>query len=384
MSVFKPLQGFFGEQMFKNAMGLTVVAFVAWIAHRQGIGGAAHVLWTSLIVLSSLVIWRAGDFFAPASSFIQKHHNLPQSIKAAVIDAVASSFPEFCVAVIATIQLGKAEVGVSTIIGSALYNVLVIPAAAGLVATSPMKIGKEVVWRDNVFYLAVVALLYVMLTQFAELQPSGEPQTFWGLGVALIFLGAYLLYIFWLQHDYRKYQREHVGEPEPESDDEEDEDLIKITSEGRAWMWIAGMMILMGLSTEVLVTSAIALGDLLDISPVVMGFVIIAAGTSVPDTALSVISAQRGNYDAAISNVFGSNIFDICICLSVPVLLALPMSGATLIDLQQVELVWALIAATLLAFYFFWSNNYTLGKAKAGIMGLIYLMIVVYVVASGA
>ena len=43
-----------------------------------------------------------------------------------------------------------------------------------------------------------------------------------------------------------------------------------------------------------------------------------------------------------------------------------------------------MIAATLLAFYFFWSNNYTLGKAKAGIMGLIYLMIVVYVVASGA
>ena len=149
-------------------------------------------------------------------------------------------------------------------------------------------------------------------------------------------------------------------------------------------MWIAGMMILMGLSTEVLVTSAINLGDLLTISPVVMGFVIIAAGTSVPDTALSVISAQRGHYDAAISNVFGSNIFDICICLSVPVLIALTISGETLIDLKQVELVWALIGATLISFYFFWSKNYTLSKAKAGIMGLTYLMIVVYVVSSGA
>jgi len=143
-------------------------------------------------------------------------------------------------------------------------------------------------------------------------------------------------------------------------------------------------MILMGLSTEVLVTSAINLGDLLTISPVVMGFVIIAAGTSVPDTALSVISAQRGQYDAAISNVFGSNIFDICICLSVPVLIALTMSGETLIDLKQIGLVWALIGATLLSFYFFWSRSYTLSKAKAGIMGLTYLMIVVYVVNSGA
>ncbi|MDE0905902.1 MAG: sodium:calcium antiporter [SAR324 cluster bacterium] len=384
MTVIRPIRAFFGEHMYKEAMGVTGLALAAWLAHRQGIGGAAHVLWVSLIVLSSLVIWRAGDFFAPASSFIQNHHNLPQSIKAAVIDAVASSFPEFCVAVIATIQLGKAEVGVSTIIGSALYNVLVIPAAVGLVATSPIKVGKDVVWRDNVFYLAVVGLLYIMLTQFAELQPSGEVQTYWGLGVALIFLGTYLLYVFWLQRDYRKYQREHVGEPEPESDEDEDEDPIKITSEGGAWMWIAGMMILMGLSTEVLVTSAINLGDLLTISPVVMGFVIIAAGTSVPDTALSVISAQRGHYDAAISNVFGSNIFDICICLSVPVLIALTISGETLIDLKQVELVWALIGATLLSFYFFWSKNYTLSKAKAGIMGLTYLMIVVYVVSSGA
>jgi len=383
MRVFKPLQVFFGEHMFKNSIGLTVVAIIAWVAHRQGIAGSSHVLWISLIVLSSLVIWRAGDFFAPASTYIQEHHNLPQSIKAAVIDAVASSFPEFCVAVIATVQLGKAEVGVSTIIGSALYNVLVIPAAAGLVATAPMKIGKEVVWRDNVFYLAVVALLYAMLTQMGEVQPSGEVQTYWGLGVALIFLGAYLLYVFWLQHDYRKYQQAHAGEPEPESEDEDEDGPIEITSEGQAWAWIAGMMVLMGLASEVLVQSSIHLGDLLNIKPVVMGFVIIAAGTSVPDTALSVISAQRGNYDAAISNVFGSNIFDICICLSVPVLIALPMTGVTLIDLQQVELVWALIAATALAFYLFWSKNYTLTKPKAGLMGFTYLMIVVYAVATG-
>ena len=143
-------------------------------------------------------------------------------------------------------------------------------------------------------------------------------------------------------------------------------------------MWIAGMMILMGLSTEVLVTSAINLGDLLTISPVVMGFVIIAAGTSVPDTALSVISAQRGQYDAAISNVFGSNIFDICICLSVPILLALAINGdPTPVVLPQIELIWCLIAANLVAFYFFRSSDYTLSKPESVTLGGIYLLIVV-------
>ena len=65
--------------MYKEAMGVTGLALAAWLAHRQGIGGAAHVLWVSLIVLSSLVIWRAGDFFAPASSFIQTRTTRPST-----------------------------------------------------------------------------------------------------------------------------------------------------------------------------------------------------------------------------------------------------------------------------------------------------------------
>ncbi len=384
MALFAPLQTFFGEGMYKNALGLFILAVVAGLGNLIGIAGAAHVLWLALIILSSLVIWRAGDFFAPAASYIQERHNLPESVKAAVIDAIASSFPEFCVAVIATIQLGRADVGVSTIIGSALYNVLVIPAAAGLVASSSMKIGKDVVWRDNVYYLGVVVLLYLLLTQLGVPNDAGELQTYWGLGVALVLLGAYLAYVVWLQYDYRKFQASGETTSTGSSDEDDDEGPVEITQEGQAWKWIVGMMLLMGLSTEVLVTSSINLGDLIGISPVVMGFVIIAAGTSVPDTVLSVISAQRGNYDAAISNVFGSNIFDICVCLSVPVLIALPMTGPTLVDLGNVELVWSLILATGLAFYFFHGNNYTLTKAKAGVMGLVYLLIVVYVVGSAA
>ena len=108
-----------------------------------------------------------------------------------------------------------------------------------------------------------------------------------------------------------------------------------------------------------------------------MGFVVIAAGTSVPDTALSVISARKGQYDAAISNVFGSNIFDICVCLSIPILLALAISGEnTNIELPQMGLIWSLVGATFIAIYFFWSNNYTLTKLKAGMMGMLYLLII--------
>ena len=68
------------------------------------------------------MIWRAGIFFCSAANYIQKKHEIPQSIKAAVIDTIASSFLEFCVAVIAVIMIGRAEVGIPSRIGRGKSN----------------------------------------------------------------------------------------------------------------------------------------------------------------------------------------------------------------------------------------------------------------------
>ncbi|MDA0857628.1 MAG: sodium:calcium antiporter [Proteobacteria bacterium] len=382
-NLVQPLRFFFGGGIYHHVANLTVVIMALAILHLVGlkIWPVSFLLWVSLIVFASIAIWRAGDFFQPAADYVQEKHKLPESIKAAVIDAVASSFPEFCVAVIAVILLGRAEVGISSIVGSALYNVLIIPAAAGLVAKGPMKIGKEVVWRDSLMYFGVVILLLVALLAF----PNA-----WGFGVAALFISAYIGYIFWLNIDYRKHKRNLAEEDNNESVpteteasvEEEEESELEIRDEPHAWKWILGMMLVMGLASHILVEASIQLGDLLGIDAVIMGFIVIAAGTSVPDTVLSVLSAKRGNYDAAISNVFGSNIFDICICLSVPILLALVLTGSvTPVNLPQIELVYMLVGATALAIYLFWSDNYTLTKTKSTIMFGIYLLIILVAMA---
>ena len=368
MNPFAPLIYFLGKGMFRHTMLIAAISIISWYLSVEGIDWAAYILWISLILLATIIIWRAGDFFSSAATYIQEKHEIPQSIKAAVIDAIASSFPEFCVAVIAVLMIGRAEVGISSILGSALYNVLVIPAAAGLVATSPMVISREVVWRDNIFYFGVVLLLGAMLWQF----PNE-----WSVGVALLFLLAYIGYVVLLHRDFKKSRNQGRDNFITEEVEDDDEDLLELQSEKKAWLWIMLMMLVMGGASHMLVESSLSLGDMLGIDGVIMGFVVIAAGTSVPDTALSVISAKKGHYDAAVSNVFGSNIFDICVCLSIPILLALAMSGEpTYIDLPQTGLIWSLIGATLLSIYFFWSNNYTLTKFKAGMMGILYLLII--------
>ena len=379
MNPFRILVTFFGKGIVWHAINLCIIALISWILVFSGFILLGYILWISLIIFATIVIWRAGDFFQPAAVYIQQRHQIPESVKAAVIDAIASSFPEFCVAIIAVLVLGRADVGIASIVGSALYNVLVIPAAAGLVASRPMKINKEVVWRDNLFYFGVVLLLLATLAipqLSANVEDPRENIQYWGYLVAFLFVGAYVLYVVILHKDYKRYKTQNLEEKEEPLNQNSNE--FKIKSEKYAWFIIFGMMLLMGGASHILVESSIQLGEMAGIDAVIMGFVVIAAGTSVPDTVLSVISARDGNYDAAISNVFGSNIFDICICLSFPILISLGLSGnPTPILLSHMELIWSLIGATLIAFYFFRSGDYTLSKPESVMMGAVYILIII-------
>lgn len=363
MNPLKKLEQFLGKSIYKPTLVLAAIALITW---PITLSFAQFFFYIALICLSSIVIWKAGDHFAPAAEYIEDHHNIPQSVKAAVIDAIASSFPEFAVAVIAVMILGRFEVGVATIAGSALYNVLVIPAAAGLVAATPLVVSREVVWRDSFFYLGVVLVLLAFVTMYTE----------WSIGIAAVFFFIYIAYVYLLHQHYKSHQELTANQ---ESSSSEEEEELHIESEKEAWFWVVGMMLVMGGASHILVESSIKLGDLLGIDAVLMAFVVIAAGTSAPDTALSVLSAQRGNYDAAVSNVFGSNIFDICICLSVPIAMMF-FGGApfTLMEMPHMSLLWILLGATIVAILFFYTNNYTLTKEKSVIMLIMYIGIFLY------
>ena len=110
MNPLAPLIFFLGKGMFRHAMLLAVVSIISWYLSVEGIDWEAYILWISLILLATIIIWRAGDFFSSAATYIQEKHEIPQSIKAAVIDAIASAFREFCVAVIAVLLIRRAEV----------------------------------------------------------------------------------------------------------------------------------------------------------------------------------------------------------------------------------------------------------------------------------
>ncbi|MEM6470959.1 MAG: sodium/calcium exchanger protein, partial [Planctomycetota bacterium] len=223
--------------------------------------------------------------------------------------------------------------------------------------------------RDGVSFLICETVLVAFLF---------KSQLSWHLAVVLISL--YMAYLAWLATDalrYRKARRavvqrhrdqddwtddelresliaarikptpnlmERIGKELRESDSEESDDhesagllfnRFEVSLSGKTAI---GLLIVSTMITAVacywLVELTLAIADSLGAPVFFVAVIVAAAASSVPDTFLSIAAARRGDDDGAVSNAFGSNIFDICICLSIPLLAALWISGGEPITLQ--------------------------------------------------
>ena len=319
------------------------------------------VIALGIIILCSIIIWKVGDIFATSSSNIGDYLRLPRSVKGATFDAIASSFPELMVALFSVISFHKFEVGIGTIAGSALFNLLVIPGIAVLVAPKAFKVSKEIFNRDALFYLiAVFALVSALVYSHT-----------WGISIPIIFI---LLYI-WYMRDIIKDTKEHRNKKQMEVISDKLRKEIHLGKNIFTALWT---MAVMGVATYFLTEQAIVFSESVGIHPIIISFTIIAAATSIPDTVVSVVNAKKGDVDDATSNVFGSNIFDILIGLSIPLILAYIFTGPVNIDFNHIEIVFGLFGATIISLYLL--RNYLLEKKEGIVLLLMYLLFIVYVV----
>lgn len=308
------------------------------------------------IIFSSIVIYFAGNRFAESSSKIGDYLELPRDVKGATFDAVSSSLPELLVALYSVIIFRQFEVGVGTIAGSALFNLLVIPGICVFVSPVAFKVSKKVITRDALFYMIAVFTLIVLLIYFKT----------WGIIVAVVLLFIYLLYLKDIISHTRLHQKVHKHEHSE----------IRL---GKEIFFFLLLLIVIGVFTFLLTESAIDLSNALGVSPIIIAFTIIAAATSVPDTVISAVNAGKGDIDDATSNIFGSNIFDILVGIGLPLLIYFVYKGSTQISFANLEIVLGLLGTTILILYFF-GDNRKLERKEAGILLFMYLVFVVYTV----
>lgn len=316
----------------------------------------------AIIGVTSAAIYFSGNRFAHASSKVGDYLKLPKSVKGATLDAVSSSMPELMIALFSVLFFAKFEVGIGTITGSALYNLLVIPALCVLVAPKVFVVTKRIVSRDGMFYNISVFALLVALLYF----------NFWGIEIALVFL---TIYAWYLAVIFRHTDEHKRNLPKTKPKKKSDTDIVL----RKELIALAIHLLIIGVATFFLADAAIQLSEALNVPAVIVAFTIVAAATSLPDTIISITNARKGSIDDAASNVFGSNIFNILVALSVPLLIYSVFYGPVELVFRELEIVIGLLGSTILILYFL-AEDHIIDRNEALFMLLMYGVFVAYTV----
>jgi cation:H+ antiporter len=303
------------------------------------------------ILIATITTWYASKILAKGTEGLGNRYNISSSVKGATLDAVGSSFPEFCTVVFAIIA-GSFEAGLGAIIGSALFNILIIPALC-VIVSKDMKINKEVVYRDGFIYIITIVLLitsaFYGYVDHIDMNLHFIPG--WvGLVAMILYIGYIILLTIQSKND--EFQK------------------VEVNTLGKVIFFFISGMIGIAVSIHFLVNASLNLFDYLGLSRITAGVTILAAATSLPDTVLSVISAKRGESDAALSNALGSNTFDILICLGMPIFI---MGGLYIDWYESSNMLFYLLGSSVISMVLI-STNWILSKFEANVMLTVYMV----------
>ena len=321
------------------------------------------VLYIFITLAASLIVWKGGDLLESSSEALAKYYQLPPLVQGSIITAVGSSFPELSTTVLSTLIHGEFDLGVSAIVGSAIFNILVIPGISVILA-GKLKTDRVLVYKDAQFYITSVAVLLLAFSLAVIYHPAdgGELKGNMTRNIALIPLGLYVLYLFLQQQDTSEY-RENKKREKPD---------IK---PGKEWLKLLLSLLLILGSVEGLVRSAIFFGEYFNTPSFIWGVTVVAAATSVPDAVVSIKVATRKNGMVSIGNVLGSNVFDLLVAIPAGIMIA----GTAIVDFSvAIPMMFFLTVATIVLFTFL-RTRLTLFSWEGWILLGLYIVFIVWI-----
>lgn len=320
------------------------------------------LLYVAITVVSTAVVWKGSGLLESSSGKLAAYYRLPEIVQGALVAAVGSSFPELSTAVLSTLLHGRFELGVAAIVGSAIFNILVIPAVAALVTKEPLEPNRDVVYKEAQFYMISVAVLLLTFAFAAIYNPVSRDPIVGEVDrtLALIPVCLYGLYVF--------MQYQDVKDQAPERDE--------TVNPLRQWGVLAASLALILVGVEGLVRSAIAFGEIFDTPDFLWGVTVVAAGTSVPDAFYSARAARAGNPLASLANVLGSNVFDLLVAILAGVLIA----GTATIDFSVAAPMMGVLTLATIVLFAFLRTDMVLSRREGWALLALYALFVLWMV----
>lgn len=300
-----------------------------------------------ILLVGFVLLVKGADVFVDAASSLAKQFHLSPMFIALTIVAFGTSAPEFAVSISAMLN-SSGDMVLGNVIGSNILNILLILGISACV--HPLNVKNATVKKEIPITMLLTTLFIVLVSDmFFSGAALNELSRSDGI-VILLFFSIFIYYLFSMM---RNKKDEDVTEPPKYS------------------MFLSILFTVLGIGALVVgsnavVSSASKLATMIGISERIIALTVVALGTSLPELVTSVIATRKGEYDIAIGNVVGSDIFNIGIVIGLPIAL---LGGIPAISFPVIDLVMMIFSAVLL--YLFSFQDYKISKRE----GILFLVI---------
>lgn len=252
------------------------------------------ILWQFLYLFLGLgiLVFGAQWLVNGASSLALKAGLTPLVVGLTVV-AFGTSAPELAVSTKAALG-GQVEMAVGNVVGSNIFNILMILGLSAAIA--PLVVSRQLIRIDVPVMVAATLLFFVFSL-------NGQIDV-WESGVLFICVVIYTVFLIRLARRETNQSASLAGD-DPNLDTPKPQSLIK-----SLLLLGAGVALLVG-GSQLMVDSAVTLAQIWGVSEVMIALTIVAAGTSLPELATSVLASIRGEREIAVGNIVGSNVFNL-------------------------------------------------------------------------
>lgn len=257
------------------------------------------ILQILLLVLGFGVLIKGADWLVDGGSALARKYKISELAIGLTIVAFGTSMPELVVNSFAAYQ-EHSDIVFGNIIGSNIFNLFAILGIAGII--SPLVVQSSTVWKEIPFSFGAALLLFLLVNTIINVDNLLSRTD---ALILLVFFGMFLYYVF----------RQLKGEEMTVDVEKKELSTFKI------WLLIIIGLALLIAGGRLVVVNAVKIAAAMGISQTIIGLTIVAAGTSLPELATSVVAAIKKNNDIAVGNIIGSNIFNIFFILGVSALI---------------------------------------------------------------
>ena len=302
-----------------------------------------------LLVVGFVILIKGADIFVDGASSVASNFKVSKMLIGLTIVAFGTSAPEFAVSVKSLVS-GSGDIVLGNVIGSNILNILLILGSASMFHSLAVK--NQTVKKELPITMLITALFSVLLSDHIFDSKMNNAFT---RSDGIILLLFFLVFIYYLI----SMMRNKIDE------DQESEPMS--LSKSFAFTILGIVAIVLG--SNFVVDSASSIASILGVSERMIALTIVALGTSLPELVTSISATRKGEYDIAIGNVVGSNIFNIGVVIGLPVAI---LGGVSSITFHYIDVI-VMLASALLLFIFSY-NDRKISK-KEGICFLILFVI---------